>query len=116
MVLMDYWNNAAPMNGVMTWKRLTDLGPKIKFVPMVIDDKGTLSDGTMEGPLHPMASTIGININRAPGKPIEPWLKAYCEFLLSKDVQDVLALPEMRKVGFRPLTPAEIAIELKKLQ
>jgi len=116
MVLMDYWNNAAPMNGVTTWKRLADLGPRIKFVPMVVDDKGTLSDGTMEGPLHPMASAIGININRAPGKPLEPWLKAYCEFLLSKDVQDVLASPEMRKVGFRPLTPAEIAIELKKLQ
>jgi phosphate transport system substrate-binding protein len=116
MVMMDYWNNTAPMNGVTTWKRLADLGPKIKFVPMVIDDKGDLSDGTMEGPLHPMASAIGININRAPGQPLEAWLKAYCEFLLSKDVQDVLASPEMRKVGFRPLTPAEIAIELKKLQ
>jgi phosphate transport system substrate-binding protein len=116
MVLMDYWNNAAPMNGVTTWKRLADLGPKIKFVPMVVDDKGTLSDGTMDGVLHPMASAIGVNINRAPGKPLEPWLKAYCEFLLSKEVQEVLASPEMRKVGFRPLTPAEIAIELKKLQ
>jgi len=116
VVMMDYWNNTAPMNGVTTWKRLADLGPKIKFVPMVIDDKGTLSDGTMDGPLHPMASAIGININRAPGKPLEPWLKAYCEFLLSKEVQEVIASPEMRKVGFRPLTPAEIAIELKKLQ
>lgn len=116
MVMMDYWNNTAPMNGVTTWKRLADLGPRIKFVPMVIDAKGDVSDGTMGGPLHPMASAIGININRAPGQPLEAWLKAYCEFLLSKDVQDILASPEMRKVGFRPLTPAEIATELKKLQ
>jgi phosphate transport system substrate-binding protein len=116
MVLMDYWNNTAPMNGVTTWARLKDLGPKIKFVPMVIDDKGTLSDGTLEGPLHPMASAIGININKAPGKPLDPWLKAYCEFLLSKDTQDIIGSPEMRKVGFRPLEPGEAAEELKKLQ
>ncbi|HZU65349.1 MAG TPA: substrate-binding domain-containing protein [Novosphingobium sp.] len=115
MVLMDYWNNTAPMNGVTTWKHLADFGPRIKFVPMVIDDRGTLSDGTMEGPLHPLASPIGININRAPGTPLEPWLKAYAQFLLSKDVQDIIGSPEMRKVGFRPLTPQEIAAELKKL-
>ena len=64
MVLMDYWNNVSVMNGVTTWKHLPDFGPRIKFVPMVIDDKGTLSDGTMDGKLHPMASAIGININR----------------------------------------------------
>lgn len=116
MVLMDYWNNAAPMHGVTTWKRLADLGPKIKFVPMVIDDKGALSDGSMAGPLHPMASAIGININRAPGEPLEPWLKAYCEFLLSKEAQEIIGSPDMRKVGFRPLTPPEIAAQLDKLK
>jgi phosphate transport system substrate-binding protein len=116
MVLMDYWNNVAVMKGVTTWKHLPDFGPRIKFVPMVIDDKGTLSDGTMEGPLHPMASAIGININRVPGKPLDPWLKAYCEFLLSKDVQDIIGSPEMRKVGFRPLQPGEAAEELKKIE
>jgi phosphate transport system substrate-binding protein len=116
MVLMDYWNNVAVMKGVTTWARLPDLGPRIKFVPMVIDDKGTLSDGTMNGPLHPMASAIGININRTPGKPLDPWLKAYCKFLLSKDVQDIIGSPEMRKVGFRPLQPGEAAEELKKIQ
>jgi phosphate transport system substrate-binding protein len=116
MVLMDYWNNTAPMNGVTTWARLKDLGPRIKFVPMVIDDKGTLSDGTMEGPLHPMASEFGININKAPGEPLDPWLKAYVEFLLSKDVQDIIGSPEMRKVGFRPLQSGEAAEELKKIE
>ncbi|HEX7931882.1 MAG TPA: substrate-binding domain-containing protein [Paraburkholderia sp.] len=116
VVLMDYWNNEAPMTGVLTWKRLRDLGPKIKFVPMVIDDKGTLSDGTVKGPLHPMASAIGININRVPGKPLEPWLKAYCEFLLSKDAQDIIGSSEMRKAGFRPLQPGEAAEELKKIE
>jgi len=116
MVLMDYWNNVAVMKGVTTWKHLPDFGPRIKFVPMVIDDKGTLSDGTMDGPLHPMASAIGININRVPGKPLDPWLKAYCEFLLSKDAQSIIGSPEMRKVGFRPLQPGEAAEELKKIE
>ena len=116
MVLMDYWNNVAVMKGVTTWKRLADLGPRIKFVPMSLEDGGTLSDGTLTGPLHPMASAIGINLNRAPGKPLDPWLKAYCEFLLSKDVQDIIGSPEMRKVGFRPLQPGEAEEELKKIR
>ena len=116
MVLMDYWNNVSAMKGVTTWKHLADFGPKIKFVPMLIDDKGTLSNGTMEGPLHPMASAIGININKVPGKPLDPWLKAYCEFLLSKDAQEVIGSPEMREVGFRPLQPGEAEEELKKIE
>lgn len=116
MVLMDYWNNVAEMRGVTTWAHLNDFGPRIKFVPMVIDDQGTLSDGTMNGPLHPMASAIGININKAPGKPLDPWLKAYCEFLLSKDAQEIMGSQEMRQVGFRPLQPGEAAEELKKLE
>ena len=116
MVLMDYWNNVAVMKGVTTWKHLPDFGPRIKFVPMVIDDKGTLSDGTMHGPLHPMASAIGININKVPGKPLDPWLKAYCEFLLSKDAQSIIGSQEMRQVGFRPLQPGEAAEELKKIE
>jgi phosphate transport system substrate-binding protein len=115
MVLMDYWNNVSEMKGVTTWKRLADLGPKIKFVPMV-NESGVLSDGTKAGPLHPMASAIGININKTPGKPLDPWLKAYCEFLLSKDVQDILASPEMRQAGFRPLLPGEAEKELKKIE
>jgi phosphate transport system substrate-binding protein len=116
MVLMDYWNNVAVMKGVTTWKHLADFGPRIKFVPMVIDDKGDVSDGTMEGPLHPMASAIGININKAPGKPLDPWLKAYCEFLLSKDAQQIIGSREMRHVGFRPLQPGEAEEELKKIE
>ena len=115
MVLMDYWNNAAPMNGVTTWSRLADLGPKIKFVPMMTPE-GVLSDGTKQGVLHPMASAIGININKIPGKPLDPWLKAFCEFLLSKDAQEIIGSPEMRQVGFRPLLPGEAELELKKIE
>lgn len=115
MVLMDYWNNAAVMKGVTTWSRLKDLGPKIKFVPMMTAS-GVLSDGTKSGVLHPMASAIGININKVPGEPLDPWLKAYCEFLLSKDAQTIIGSPEMRQVGFRPLRPGEGEKQLQKLQ
>lgn len=116
MVLMDYWNNVSEMKGVTTWKRLTDLGPEIKFVPISLKEGGILSDGTKDSPLHPMASAIGININKIPGKPLDPWLKAYCEFLLSKDTQDILSSPEMRQAGFRPLRSDEAEEELRKIQ
>ena len=68
------------------------------------------------GPLHPIASAIRINIGKAPGKPLDPWLNAYCEFLLSKDAQQVNGSPQIRQVGFRPLHPGEAENELMKLQ
>jgi len=100
----------------MTWKRLPDLGPKIKFVPMVIDDKGTLSDGTVEGPLHPWLLRLESISIACLASRLDPWLRAYCEFLLSKDAQEIIGSPEMRKVGFRPLQPGEAAEELKKIE
>jgi hypothetical protein len=48
---------------------------------------GVESDGTTEAPLHPLAAPISINLNKAPGKPLDPWLKEYCEFLISRDTR-----------------------------
>jgi phosphate transport system substrate-binding protein len=68
------------------------------------------------GPLHPIASAIRSNIGKALGKPLDPWLNAYCEFLLSEDAQQVNGSPQIRQVGFRRPHPGETESELMKLQ
>ncbi|WP_144006754.1 PstS family phosphate ABC transporter substrate-binding protein [Pelomonas sp. KK5] len=115
MGLMDYWNNAMEMRGVTKWKRMEEFAPRVKFVPVAWDENTPPSDGTLTGSRHPFASPIGIDINKAPGKPLDAWLKAYCEFLVSKDAQDIINSPEMRKFGFRPLEAGDVAVEMKKI-
>lgn len=90
-------------------------GAENQFVPMSVTPVGVLSDGARAAPLHPIASAIRINICKTPGKPLDPWLNAYCEFLLSKDAQRVNGSPQIRQVAFRPLHPGEAEIELMKL-
>lgn len=116
MGLMDYWNNAKEMRGVTKWPRMNEFAEKVKFVPVSFDDNSPPSDGTLTGTLHPFTSPIGININRVPGKPLDPWLVLYCEFLVSKEAQDIIASPEMHQFGFRPLQPGDLAVEMKKIQ
>ncbi len=116
MGLMDFWNNAMEMRGVTKWPRMDEFHDKVKFVPISIDENSEPSDGTLTGSLHPFSSGFGIDINKAPGKPLDPWLKAYCEFLVSTEVQEIISSPEMRKFGFRPLQAGDVAKELKKLE
>ncbi len=116
MGLMDYWNNAMEMRGVTKWKRMEEFAPRVKYVPVAWDDNTPPSDGTLTGTRHPFASPIGIDINKAPGKPLDPWLKAYCEFLVSKDAQEIINSPDMRKFGFRPLEAGDVAKEMQKIE
>lgn len=116
MGLMDYWNNAKEMRGVTKWPRMGEFYDKVKFVPVAWDENSPPSDGTLTGILHPFASPIGIVINKAPGKPLDPWLAAYCEFLVSKEAQDIISSPAMRTFGFRPLQAGDVDVEMKKIQ
>ncbi|MDB5917603.1 MAG: hypothetical protein JWR40_1837 [Massilia sp.] len=116
MGLMDFWNNAKEMRGVTKWARMGEFYDKVKFVPVALDEHSEPSDGTLTGTLHPFSSPIGIDINRVPGKPLDPWLLAYCEFLVSKEAQDIISSPEMRAFGFRPLQAGDVEQEMKRVQ
>jgi phosphate transport system substrate-binding protein len=116
MGLMDYWNNAKEMRGVTKWARMGEFYDKVRFVPVSWDENSPPSDGTLTGTLHPFASPIGIDINKVPGKPLDPWLKAYCEFLVSKEAQEIIGSPEMRVFGFRPLQAGDVEQEMKKIE
>lgn len=61
---------------------------------------------------YPLVESIYVYINREPGKPVEPKLREFLRYILSRDGQkDVLA-----DGGYLPLTAAEVRAQLKKLE
>ena len=61
---------------------------------------------------YPLVETIYVYINKAPGQPVEPRLKEFLKYILSRHGQeDVLA-----DGGYLPLTPEVVQEQLKKLE
>jgi phosphate transport system substrate-binding protein len=84
----------------------------VKAVPL--SESGTAySDGNYNDVVtgkYPLNRYLFLYINRAPGKPLDPLVREFVKFILSKEGQEVVV-----KDGYLPLT-AEIAKqELAKL-
>ena len=54
-------------------------------------------------------------VNRAPGQPLEPWIREYLRLALSKEGQEIISSMTVSD-GFIPLNPQDIPAELKKLE
>jgi phosphate transport system substrate-binding protein len=61
---------------------------------------------------YPLVESIYVYINRAPGKPVEPKLKAFLTYILSRQGQQGV----LQDGGYLPLIPETASEELKKLQ
>lgn len=53
-------------------------------------------------------------VNRAPGQPIEPWIREYLRIALSKEGQEIISSMTASD-GFIPLDPKKVPAELQKL-
>ena len=96
------------------WDRQAELGSKVRLLPLAATSESRVSHGG-PGDLYPLAGGIHIMVNRAPGKPLEPWLKEYLRLALSKEGQEIIA--SMTKTdGFIPLDPQDVPRELAKLE
>jgi phosphate transport system substrate-binding protein len=60
---------------------------------------------------YPLNRFLFIYINRAPGKPLDPLVKEFVSFILSKEGQEVVV-----KDGYLPLSPEIVKQELAKVQ
>lgn len=60
---------------------------------------------------YPMSRFLLVYINRAPGQPLDPLVREFAKFIMSKEGQEVVI-----KDGYYPLTAAIAAEELKNLQ
>ena len=59
---------------------------------------------------YPISRYLNVYVNKAPGKALDPLVKEFLTFVLSKDGQQIVV-----KDGFFPLPSAIAAEELKKL-
>ena len=75
--------------------------------PYVQVSKRTLIEQT-----YPLTRLLHAFINRPPGQPIEPKLREFLRYLLSRDGQAAV----VRDAGYLPLNPQTVATELEKLK
>jgi phosphate transport system substrate-binding protein len=61
---------------------------------------------------YPLIESIYVYINRAPGKPVEPKVKEFLKFILSRQGQKLVA----QDGGYLPLTADAVREQLKKLE
>jgi phosphate transport system substrate-binding protein len=72
----------------------------------VADDAANVYSGK-----YPLARFLYVYVNRAPGKPLDPLVREFLKFVLSRDGQEIVV-----KDGFLPLLGQHVAEEAKNVQ
>lgn len=81
------------------------------------DTRATLPDyESVRTGRYPLAHFIRLYVNRAPGQPLDPFVKEYARLVLSREGQAIIAGFKASDEGYVPLTVAEVAAELLKLK
>jgi phosphate transport system substrate-binding protein len=90
------------------------LTPAVKTVALSVKTGGPAFELTMDNVrerTYPMYADVFFWINREPGKPVDPKVREFLRFLLSRDAQELV----MKDGKYLPLTAAVIREERKKL-
>ena len=88
---------------------------QVKALPLAVRDKGPyipFTHETVANRSYPLTRTIYVDVNRAPGKPLDPKIREFLQFILSRQGQACLSAQDV----FLPLTPPAVSQELQKLQ
>lgn len=87
----------------------------VKYLSLAETDAGPYVEPSLEttaNRTYPLVRNIFIYLNRAPGKPVDPRLKEFLSYVLSRQGQE-----DVQKEGaFLPLTLAQDQEQWKKLQ
>jgi phosphate transport system substrate-binding protein len=93
----------------------SNVSPEVKAVALAESDKGLFYKGTFEevaAQKYPLSRVIYIYVNRAPGKPLDPKVREFLKYVLSKEGQAVV---EQEGI-FLPLPLEFVKQEHAKLQ
>ena len=88
---------------------------EVKALALAADAAGPFVEPTKENMAnrtYPLVETIHVYINRPPGQPVEPKLKAFLTYILSRQGQEDV----LQDDGYLPLTPEAVQEQLKKLE
>ena len=96
------------------WDRVAELGDKVRLLPLAWDKHSRPSRGRV-GDVYPLAGGLRFVVDKAPGKPLDPWLKEFLTLALSKEGQELIASMTVTD-GFVPIDPRDVPRELAKLE
>jgi phosphate transport system substrate-binding protein len=85
----------------------------VKTIPLSEGDAGPFFGESYENVLarkYPLSRYLYVYTNKAPGKPLDPLIREFYGFVLSKEGQEIVV-----KDGFYPLTSSVVGEELAKL-
>ncbi len=86
----------------------------IRALPLSFKEGEPYKEAEMENVMngsYPLARFLYVYINKKPGQPLDPLVKEFVLFILSKEGQDVVI-----KDGFLPLPASVVEAELKKVE
>jgi phosphate transport system substrate-binding protein len=95
------------------WDRAAELADKVRLLPLSRDKHSPVSRGRV-GDAYPLAGGLRFLVDKAPGRPLDPWLKELLSLALSRDGQDLIASMTVSD-GFVPIDPKQVPRELAKL-
>ena len=95
------------------WDRAIELADKVRLMPLAIDKHSRPSRGRV-GDAYPLAGGLRFVVDKAPGKPLDPWIRELLLLALSKEGQDLIASMTPTH-GFVPLAPADLPAQRAKL-
>jgi phosphate transport system substrate-binding protein len=90
-------------------------GPNVKPLALAVGPQGPYYQATKETLIahqYPLARTIPAVIDRPPGMPLEPKVREFLRYLLSREGQEVVN----QDGRYLPLSPERAALQRKKLQ
>ena len=93
--------------------------PEVRLVPLAEKDGGAFvlpSYDNVQNGRYPYAPALHIYVNRAPGKPLDPFVKEYLRLVLSDEGQAIIAAQKDSDEGYVPLNSGAVATELAKLE
>lgn len=91
------------------------MNPQVKPLALASQDGGPYYEATKENLIlrrYPLTRIIPAFINRAPGKPVDPKVKEFLRYILSREGQEDI----VRDGGYLPLSKEAIREQLKKLE
>lgn len=93
----------------------SNVTPQVKALALAEKEGGPYFKGTFDEVVeqkYPLSRVIYIYVNRAPGKPLDPKVREFLRYVLSKEGQDAI----VKEGIFLPLTAEIVKRELQKLQ
>jgi len=91
----------------------------VKLLPLAEKEGAAYAAASYDDVLagnYPFSPFLHLYVNRAPGKPLDPFVKEYARLVLSPEGQAIVADQKNSDSGYLPLTAREISTQLSKLE